>query len=358
MRLTAKIKLKPTREQAQYLLETIEVGNATCNWISAVAWREKKFRQYDIHDLTYYGAREAFALSAQFAIRCIAKVADSYKKDKRTPRHFREHGAVSYDSKILRYEYANECVSIWTIAGRQEIPFTCGDWQREMLQSQKGESKLIYQRDKFYLLAPCEIEEEPEREPDSFLGIDLGIANIATDSDKNQFSGTHLNKVRHRNKSLRTKLQSKGTRAAKRKLTHLSGREARFANHVNHCISKDIVSHAKRTNQAIVLEDLEGIRQRAKAFRRAMRYRLHSWSFYDLQQKILYKAKLAGVKVLFVNPAYTSQRCSVCGHTARANRRTQSKFECQSCGYASHADYNAACNIAQAGAVSHPERAV
>lgn len=349
MKLTAKIKLKPTHQQEQYLLQTVETGNLACNWISAVAWREKDFRQYSIHERCYYAVREVFGVSAQFAVRCIAKVANSYKKDKNTRRHFKQHGAVAYDDRILRYE--NDCVSIWTVAGRQEIPFTCGEHQRTLLTHQKGESKLLYQRGKFYLLATCEIDEAPEQIPQGYLGVDLGIVNIATDSGGHNFSGQQINQVRHRNKSLRTKLQQKGTRGARRKLKHLSGREARFVKHVNHCISKDIVSHAERTNQAIVLEDLEGIRQRVQGFRREMRYRLHSWSFYDLQQKILYKARLAGVKVLFVNPAYTSQRCSVCKYTARSNRLTQSKFQCKSCGHASHADYNAACNIAQAGAL-------
>ena len=315
-------------------------------------WREKCFHRYALQDLTYYGARETFGIAAQFAIRCIAKVADSYKKDKRTRRFYKPHGAVAFDNRILHYRLDRLTVSIWTVAGRQEIPFTCGDHQWQLLQSQKGETKLAYQRGKFYLLAACEIEEQPEREPASYLGIDLGIANIATDNDGHKFSGSHVNRVRHRNKSLRAKLQANGSRSAKRKLQRLAGRENRFTNDVNHCISQDIVNHAERTNQAIVLEDLQGIRARTRACRREMRYRLHSWSFCDLQQKILYKAKLAGVKVLFVNPAYTSQRCSECGHTERANRQTQAKFKCKSCGYASHADYNAACNIAQAGALS------
>ena len=101
--------------------------------------------------------------------------------------------------------------------------------------------------------------------------------------------------MRHRNKSLRAKLQAKGSRSVKRKLQRLAGRENRFANDVNHCISQAIVNHAERTNQAIVLEDLPDIRARTRACWREMRYRLHAWRFYDLQQKILYKARLAGI---------------------------------------------------------------
>ena len=127
-----------------------------------------------------------------------------------------------------------------------------------------------------------------------------------------------------------------------------SGREARFRNDVNHVLSKAIVKKAQRTKRTIVLEDLSGIRNRVRASRE-LRRELHSWAFYDLRKKIEYKAKRDGVEVLFVDAAYTSQTCSQCGYCDKRNRKSQSVFVCRECGTQSHADLNAARNIAEKG---------
>jgi IS605 OrfB family transposase len=117
--------------------------------------------------------------------------------------------------------------------------------------------------------------------------------------------------------------------------------------------------HAVRSRphgQGIALEDLQGIRDRVR-LRKPQRVTLHAWSFHQLGNFIAYKARRAGIAVVHVDPAYTSQECSACGHTGRANRPGQETFLCTSCGFAEHADVNAARNIAARGvagwAVSH-----
>jgi putative transposase len=121
---------------------------------------------------------------------------------------------------------------------------------------------------------------------------------------------------------------------------------------VNHCISKALVSTAQGTQRGIALENLQGIRNRAgQTVRKRQRRVLHSWAFFQLRAFIAYKAQMAGVRVALVNPAYTSQTCSRCGHCEKANRRTQSKFLCVACGYACHADLNAAVNISRAAVI-------
>jgi IS605 OrfB family transposase len=152
-----------------------------------------------------------------------------------------------------------------------------------------------------------------------------------------------------------------GTRSAKRALQRLSGKQERFQRDTNHTISKRIVRKAKARNSAVVLEDLSGIRERTTAgrqqrARRATNRRLSNWSFYQLRQFIEYKARIAGVPVIKVDPAYTSQTCSRCGHCDRKNRNG-SDFECRSCGHAMDADKNAARNIAAKGAVNSPNAA-
>jgi len=353
MKLTAVIKLLPDDGQRQLLFETLQTANAACNYISDVAWAEKSFGRVPVHKATYSEVRARFDLASQLAVRCIGKVVDAYKTDKSVRRQFRNLGSIPYDSRILNYRLETSEVSIWLMGGRQEIPFVTGDHQRYLLQFQQGESDLVYKRGKFFLYATCDVPDEAPIDPEGFLGVDLGIANIATDNDGDTYSGSHMQNTRHRYRRLRTKLQSKGTLGAKRRLRKLSGREARFRHHVNHTISKQLVVKAKGTGRGIALEDLGGIRDRVTV-RRQQRATLHSWSFYDLGQKIAYKAQLAGVPVVYVDPRNTSRTCPACGCVDKRNRPNQSTFSCIQCGFAAHADYVAAINIGGRAAVNQP----
>src|SRR5436309_6821175 len=157
MRLTAAIHLLPAPEQADALRRTLETANAACDYISQVAWQSKTFRQFAIHRLTYQAVRQTFDLAAQLAVRCIAKVADAYKLDRKTQRTFQPHGAIPYDDRILSYNLKGSEVSIWTLDGRQAIPFVCGERQRALLQRQRGETDLALLRGKWYLFVTCEV---------------------------------------------------------------------------------------------------------------------------------------------------------------------------------------------------------
>jgi putative transposase len=343
LKLTAKIRLNATPLQRQALLDTLEQANTCANWISGEAWKRKVFAQYNLHRLLYAETRQRFPLSAQVVIRVMAKVADAYKVGPRTTeRRFRRHGAISYDSRILRFKSGE--VSIWTTAGRQTVSFSAGERQKQLLQSQQGESQLIYHRGKFYLAATCDIPDPDPATVDDFLGIDCGVKAIAADSDGEIHSGSAINNVRYRNRRLCGKLQSNGSRRCRRKLKQLSGREARFATNINHCISKQIVAKAKGTGRGIAVEELTGIRARVSA-RRKQRAVLHSWSFFQLRSFLAYKARLAGVLLVAVDPRNTSRECAECGHTSKDNRKTQAQFVCGACGHRSHADINAARNI-------------
>jgi putative transposase len=344
MRLTIQLKLKPTPAQADALRRTLETANAACDYISQVAFSTQTFRQFPIHRLTYQAVRETFGLAAQLTVRCIAKVADAYKLDRKVQRSFSPHGAIAYDDRILAYTKANTAVSIWTLAGRQEIPFVCGERQKVLLISRRGETDLAFVRGEWYLFATCEVETPEPIDLDGVLGIDLGVTNIATDSDGETHAGTAIKNVRYRHRRLRNKLQKKGTKSSRRRLSRLAGQERRFAKDVNHVLSKRIVAKAECTKRAIALEDLTHIRTRIKA-RRSQRATLHSWAFAQLRAFIVYKAALVGVRVHFVDPRNTSRTCPACGHIAKANRQSQASFKCVSCGCAGHADTIAAENI-------------
>lgn len=352
MKLIAQVKLKPTPEQAALLKDTLEKANAACNYLSAKAWESKTFGQFALHKLSYYEIKKHFGLSAQVVVRVIAKVSDAYALNKKRLLRFKNHGSIAYDRRILSWKMPKQSVSIWTTGGRQLIAFVCGQRQMKMLESRQGEADLVWCGGKWFLLQVCNVIEPPPKEAKDYLGIDLGVANIAATSDGKVLSGRKVNALRRWHRALRRKLQKKGTTSARRLLKKRRRKETRFARHVNHCISKRIVAMAERTSRGIAIEKLDGIRKRIKA-RKPQRAALHSWSFGQLRSFIEYKAALCGVPVVTVNPAYTSQTCPKCQHISRSNRPEQSVFKCQSCGFSGHADCIAAENIRMA-AVNQP----
>ena len=353
MKLNAQVKLLPTPEQADTLRNTLEQANTACQFVSNTAWENKTFRQYDLHHKCYQEVREQFGLSAQVVVRAIAKVADAYKLDRKVKRTFKTTGSIAYDDRILSWRLHDQTVSIWTVKGRLRIPFVCGEGQLELLQTRQGESDLGLYKGMFFLSATCEVDEPKLVDVEGALGVDLGVTNIAVDSDGQVHTASHINNVRHRHRRLRAKLQTKGTRSAKRKLKRLSGKERRFAKDTNHRISKKLVAKAKDTNRAIALEDLQDIRSRVTV-RRSQRATLHSWAFFQLRVFVTYKAKRVGVPVFLVDPRNTSRTCPACGHVDKANRLSQSKFSCVVCGFAGLADHIAAINIGRRAVVNPP----
>ena len=120
---------------------------------------------------------------------------------------------------------------------------------------------------------------------------------------------------------------------------------------LNHKISTSIVEIALQyENPIIVLESLDGIRNRLKASKRFNRM-MSSWAFRQLIDFIEYKAARYGIPVVFVDPRGTSRTCPYCGHNSRSNRPTQSSFRCVACGYRDNADAVAAINIARRGSL-------
>lgn len=354
MLCTLKIKLVPTIEQFNKLIETMKRFNLACNYISQIAFDSKTLGKIGIQKLCYYEIREKFGLSSQMVVRAIGKVSESYKVDKKTLHTFKETGAMVYDQRILSFD-GLEIVSILTLEGRIKVPMVLGNYHQGIMQGKRvrGQADLILQDGVFYLLLVVELPEPPKMDTKEFLGVDLGVVNIATTSDGKEFSGSAVRGIRYRHAALRKKLQKKGTKSAKRLLKKRRRKERRFAADVNHCISKLIVSVAKVTERGIAMEDLGGIRERLTV-RKAQRRELSSWAFFQLRQFVTYKAVLAGVEVQFVDPRNTSRTCTKCGHIDKKNRKTQSRFECTACGFVANADINAAINISRRAVVNQP----
>ncbi|MGH7240255.1 MAG: RNA-guided endonuclease InsQ/TnpB family protein, partial [Candidatus Saccharimonadales bacterium] len=210
MKLTLKIKLYPTADQAKLLLQTMKQANAVCDGISAIAWKEKCFNKINLHHRCYYESRTSSDLSAQMTVRCIAKVADAYKADKEAKKKrksgkgktgkkelaqisFKPLGAIAYDARILSY-LPGDCVSIWTMGGRIRIPYFC--FNPEYFPYIQGEADLLFKKGKFYLCQTVEVPKPEKEEVEEFIGCDLGITNIAVTSDEIKHSGKWINEYR------------------------------------------------------------------------------------------------------------------------------------------------------------------
>ena len=357
-----QIKLLPTASQAGALEQTRRRFNAACTGVAERAFERQLANSYALHKLYYYAVREQFDLPSDIAILTFAHVAANYKRDKSKQVSFRPLAAIPYRKGAFRYK-GLEALNIKTADGqRHDLPMVMGDYQAEQFGHVKLFAELLRRKDgKWFLMATVEHEPEPPCEPDDFLGVDLGVENLATDSDGEQHSGEDVERVCVKNRTLKQALQSAADLAAnhqrrkriRKKLKRIGDREARFRRNTNHCISKRLVAKAKDTGHGIALEDLKGLRDRIR-FRKPQRNRMGSWGFDQLRQFISYKAEQAGVWLKIVDPKYTSQMCSLCGHTERGNRSCQARFCCTQCGYSAHADYNAARNIQARALVNAP----
>ncbi|MEV0404459.1 transposase, partial [Actinoallomurus sp. NPDC050550] len=369
VKVVVQVKLAPTPVQAAALKHTLRTANEAACWVSGVAFERGVPREYELRRHTYAELRER-GLGAQVAQHVIKKVRDAYtslhanlragnlgkKGSKRRikaeskPIAFRPEAAQPFDDRCLSWQCDAQTVSIWTMAGRLKgVRFACSpNALKQLIAHRKGESDLVERDGVFYLVATCEVPEAETGEPDGFVGVDLGIVNIATTSTGHRAAGRNLNRYRKRQLALRAKLQKKGTKSAKRLLAKQRRKESRRAKDINHRISKTIVTEAERTGRGISLEDLTGIRERVR-LRKPQRVALHSWAFAQLADFIVYKARRAGVPVVFVDPAYSSQECAECGHIDRLNRISQALFTCRDCGVVAHADRNASRVLASRG---------
>jgi putative transposase len=305
-----------------------------------------------LHNIAYHRMRHEFRLPAQLTVRALAKVADSYKTDRSIQHVFGPRGAVVFDARCFTLENLSS-VSLTTTRGRRRFVMAHGGKQREQLKAgTTGEADLLYRDGSYYLAIAVKTTEPPKSEtPGGVLGVDLGIVEIATDSEGHSYSGAAVKSVRRRVRRIRRLLQAKGTRSAKRHLKKIKRKQSRFVRDTNHCIAKTLVATAVSRQKALALEELKGIRQRGNGLNREMRWLLGNWAFADLGAKIRDKAAEAGIPVIEVDPRNSSRTCSQCDHCEKANRKSQSRFHCLKCGWESNADYNAALVIAARAAV-------
>jgi IS605 OrfB family transposase len=332
--------------------------NRAANYVSKVAFESKCFGQVNLHKLVYYEIKQQFNLSSQIAIRVIGKVTDTYKnKSQRIKQvEFREMGTIDYDTRNLTIKPDN-ILSIMILGKRLKLQYRC----RKPLEMYdlccQTELSFDKVKNKYFVTFFYDEVDKASIVTEKFIGVDLGITNLATTSDGEVFTGEKVENYRKRLTKLKSKLQAKGTKSAKRHLVKISKKENLFKKDVNHCISKKLVFKAKALGVGLKLEDLKfktkkPVMKFSKELRDQNAIRA-KWAFVQLRNFISYKAKLVGIPVVLVNPAYTSQKCSRCGFTCKGNRLTQSDFVCLECGFKANADYNASVNISM-GSINKP----
>jgi putative transposase len=355
MKLTVQIQLLPDSDQSARLLAVTERFNAAAGWIAGELFDRQLTNKIEAQRLLYAEIRQRFGLSSQMAILCLHRACEAHKRDKSIRPKFRKHAAITYDVRTMSFKGIDK-VSLLTLDGRAVVPFILGKYQAERIGYPKGQADLVRRKDgRWFLLVTVTLPDGTVTPATDFLGVDLGVANIATDSDDTAHSGKPVETARRKHNLQRKRLGKRNTKGAKKKLKRVAGKEARFRRHTNHVISKTIVATARRTGRGIALEDLKDIRLRATARGKDARNKLGGWGFSQLGMFIDYKSRLAGVTVVYVDPAYTSQTCCVCGHRERSNRKNQSDFRCKACGHEANADVNAARNIR---ALALPKRAI
>lgn len=351
---TIACKLAPTEEQRTELDATLVAFAGACNFAAEVARSIHSTNKVTLQHACYQDIRQTFGLSANLAIRAIARVCAALKVPAKMHSVF-EPTSADYDARIFSFREGDWTFSLTSLHHRARLATHLGDYQKARLKGRRpGSATLVKRRDGTFFLHVVLVESAPEpQEPTNILGVDLGIKNLATTDDGENFSGDAVEACRKRYGRMRRTCQQAGTKSAKRKLHKIRMRESRMRANENHRMSNRLIAKAKDTGSAIACEDLAGIGERTTA-RKAQRSRLKGWAFFQLRTFITYKAQREGILVLPVDPRNTSRTCSACGHCEKRNRKSRDEFVCRHCGLALPADWNAAKNIRIRGIVKCP----
>ncbi|MED4971688.1 MULTISPECIES: RNA-guided endonuclease TnpB family protein [Geobacillus thermoleovorans group] len=342
--ITLKLELhNPTKVKQDMYERMTEVNTAFANWL---------LNHPELNQATSKLFKEFSSQRFPSAVvnQTIREVK-SQKKNQKTKK-FRTFWCC-FNNQNVKVEKKGSfyTVSFPTLEKRIGVPVVTRPYQEEWLNRlldgtvKQGAAKLYKKRKKWYLAIAITFEVKPRHET-KVMGVDLGLRYLAVASVGTKswfFKGNQCAFVRRRYAALRRRL---GQAKKLHMIRKIGRKESRWMKDVNHKISRQIVNFALANGVGVIrMEDLTGIRKRAASPKEAGRS-LHSWAFHQLQTMIAYKAEMAGIRVEWVNPTYTSQTCK-CGHREKGNRNGI-HFQCKQCGYTLHADLNGAINIAKA----------
>ncbi len=357
--ITAKIQIVPAIEDRLILLQTMRAYSKACNYVAEYIFQTHNLKQPEVQKHTYKVLRDLFGLRSQMAISVTRTVIARYKTIRTNQKEWIKPNFKHPELDLVwnrDYTFKANTVSVNTLAGRIKMPYFQTGMAKYFDGTWKfGTSKLVTKHGKWFLHIPVskDIPECPDTAICNVVGIDLGINFIATSYDSaKQTTFYHGRLIKYRRaqyKKTRSELQRRQTPSARRRLKAIGNRENRWMQDVNHCVSKALVKNATAST-LFAIEDLTGVRSATERIRLKDRYVMVSWAFYDLRQKLTYKAWQAGSKVIAFDPAYTSQACPICGHTQEGNRNKKAhKFECKNCHYKSNDDRIGAMNLHRKG---------
>ena len=357
---TAKIQVRVAPEQRELLDVTMDTYRSACNFVANYIFQTHDLKQFSLNKALYYDLRKRYGLKSQMAQSVFKTVIARYKTILENQHEWikPDFSNPQYDLVWNRdYSLTQNLFSVNTLSGRVKLPYYSGGMEKYFDHDiySFGTAKLVKKHGKYFLHIPVtrDILEALDCDVCNVVGVDRGINFVVATYDskhKSGFvSGRNIKQKRAKYKQLRKELQQRQTPSARRRLKAIGQRENRWMQDVNHCVSKALVeSNPKHT--LFVLEDLSGVRSATEKVRRKDRYVTVSWSFYDLEKKLKYKAALNESLVINVDPRYTSQTCPVCGHTEKSNRdKNKHIFCCKSCGYTSNDDRIGAMNLYRMG---------
>ena len=360
MTVTAKIQISVTTEDKILLDETMSVYRNACNYVSDYVFRTHDLKQFSLNKALYSTVRKQFGLKSQMAQSVFKTVIARYKTILENQKEWIKPSfkKPQYDLVWNRdYSLTQNHFSVNTLKGRVKLPFFAKGMSKYFDHTiyKFGTANLVNKHGKYFLHIPVtyEVEESNISDICNVVGIDRGINFVVATYDSkhksNFVSGRVIKQKRANYSKLRKELQMRQTPSARRRMKAIGQRENRWMQDVNHCVSKALVEQNPK-HTLFVLEDLSGVRNATERVKTQNRYVSVSWSFYDLEQKLIYKAKQKRSSVIKVNPAYTSQCCPACGHIEKSNRNKKMHlFTCKNCGYKSNDDRIGAMNLYRMG---------
>lgn len=358
--ITAKVQIIVTYADKTLLEETMSAYCDACNYVSDYVFKTHNLSQAQLNKVLYYDLREKYSLKAQMAQSVLKTVIARYKtileaENKWIKPSFKK---LQYDLVWNRdYSLTGGYFSVNTLSGRIKLAYHPEGMDKYFDPTiyKFGTAKLVNKHGKYYLHIPVtyDVEEFDASKVTNVVGIDRGINFVVATYDSKQKSGfvngRTIKQKRANYSKLRKELQMRRTPSSRRRIKAIGQRENRWMQDVNHCISKALVDNNPK-HTLFVLEDLSGVRNATERVRTKDRYVSVSWSFYDLEQKLIYKAKQNQSTVIKVDPRYTSQCCPMCGHIERSNRdKRLHLFCCKNCGYKSNDDRIGAMNLHRMG---------
>lgn len=360
MTITAKIQIIAAETDKVLLDETMSVYRNACNYVSDYVFRTHDLKQFSLNKALYSILREKFNLKSQMAQSVLKTVIARYKTILENQNEWIKPSfkKPQYDLVWNRdYSLTQNRFSINTLNGRVKLSYFSDGMSKYFNHTiyKFGTAKLISKHGKYYLHIPVtyEVEESNISDICNVVGIDRGINFVVATYDskhKSGFvSGKAIKQKRAKYSKLRKELQMRHTPSSRRRLKAIGQRENRWMQDINHQVSKALVENNPK-HTLFVLEDLSGIRNATERVKTKDRYVSVSWSFYDLEQKLIYKAKQNQSSVIKVDPRYTSQCCPCCGHVEKSNRNKKIHlFTCKKCGYKSNDDRIGAMNLYRMG---------